>query len=159
MPMELVMVEQRYRTVLEVLEDGVPVTEVARRYGWRGRRCTSGWPAMRTAGSGARRWPSRTLWELERAGVMPLPGRSAVYRALIRHGLVIARLSPRAATGSPSTGRRRWMITQAATPMPAVIRYMAVTHTATRAGRGAWPCLAGASGQDGPCWLIPVMLG
>jgi len=28
------------------------------------------------------------LWELERAGVAPLPGRSAVYRALIRYGLV-----------------------------------------------------------------------
>jgi transposase InsO family protein len=32
--------------------------------------------------------PSRIVWELERAGVTPLPGRSAVYRALIRHGLV-----------------------------------------------------------------------
>ena len=32
--------------------------------------------------------PSRIRWELERAGVVPLPGRSAVYRALIRHGLV-----------------------------------------------------------------------
>ena len=27
------VVEQRYRAVLEVLEDGAPVTEVARRYG------------------------------------------------------------------------------------------------------------------------------
>ena len=33
--------------------------------------------------------PSRIRWELERAGVAPLPGRSAVYRALIRHGLVV----------------------------------------------------------------------
>src|SRR5262249_57554503 len=32
--------------------------------------------------------PSRIRWELERAGAEPLPGRSAVYRALIRHGLV-----------------------------------------------------------------------
>jgi transposase InsO family protein/uncharacterized membrane protein len=32
--------------------------------------------------------PSRIRWELERSGVVPLPGRSAVYRALIRHGLV-----------------------------------------------------------------------
>ena len=32
--------------------------------------------------------PSRIRWELERAGVTPLPGRPAVYRALIRHGLV-----------------------------------------------------------------------
>ena len=30
---ELGVVEQRYRAVLEVLEDGAPVTEVARRYG------------------------------------------------------------------------------------------------------------------------------
>jgi leucine-zipper of insertion element IS481 len=30
---ELGAVEQRYRAVLEVLEEGVPVTEVARRYG------------------------------------------------------------------------------------------------------------------------------
>ncbi len=33
--------------------------------------------------------PSRIRWELERAGVVPLPGRSAVYRALIRHGLIV----------------------------------------------------------------------
>jgi transposase InsO family protein len=31
--------------------------------------------------------PSRIRWELERARVTPLPGRSAVYRALVRHGL------------------------------------------------------------------------
>jgi hypothetical protein len=30
---ELGVEEQRYRAVLEVLEDGTPVTEVARRYG------------------------------------------------------------------------------------------------------------------------------
>jgi hypothetical protein len=35
--------------------------------------------------------PSRIVWELERAAVVPLPGRSAVYRALVRHGLVQAR--------------------------------------------------------------------
>jgi hypothetical protein len=28
------------------------------------------------------------VWQLERAGVVPLPGRSSVYRALLRHGLV-----------------------------------------------------------------------
>lgn len=33
MLVELGVVEQRYRAVLEVLEDGTPVTEVARRYG------------------------------------------------------------------------------------------------------------------------------
>jgi len=30
---ELGVVEQRYRAVLEVLEEGLPVTEVARRHG------------------------------------------------------------------------------------------------------------------------------
>jgi transposase-like protein len=33
MLVELGVVEQRYRAVLEVLEEGLPVTEVARRYG------------------------------------------------------------------------------------------------------------------------------
>ena len=32
--------------------------------------------------------PSGIRWELERAGAVPLPGRSTVYRPLIRHGLV-----------------------------------------------------------------------
>src|SRR5262249_15564563 len=32
--------------------------------------------------------PSRIVWQLERESVAPLPGRSAVYRALIRHGLI-----------------------------------------------------------------------
>ena len=43
---ELGVVEQRYGAVLEVLDEGAAVTDVARRYGWRGRRCTSGWPDM-----------------------------------------------------------------------------------------------------------------
>ena len=34
--------------------------------------------------------PSRLLWQLERDGVQPLPSRSGVYRALVRHGLVEA---------------------------------------------------------------------
>ncbi len=34
--------------------------------------------------------PSTILWHLEREGVGPLPGRSSVYRALVRHGLVDA---------------------------------------------------------------------
>jgi len=32
--------------------------------------------------------PSRIRWQLERGGIVPLPGRSSVYRALLRHGLV-----------------------------------------------------------------------
>jgi transposase InsO family protein len=118
---ELGVVEQRYRAVLEVLEEGTPVTEVARRYGvarqtvheWLSRYANDGglagladrsprpascphqMPAVVEARiAGLRRehpgWgPSRILWELERAGVAPLPGRSAVYRALIRYGLIV----------------------------------------------------------------------
>jgi transposase InsO family protein len=118
---ELGVVEQRYRAVLEVLEEGTPVTEVARRYGvarqtvheWLARYANDGglagladrsprpascphqMPAVVEARiAGMRRahpgWgPSRIRWELERAGTEPLPGRSAVYRALIRHGLIV----------------------------------------------------------------------
>ncbi len=35
--------------------------------------------------------PSRIRWELEREGRQPLPGRSSIYRALVRHGLVEAK--------------------------------------------------------------------
>jgi transposase InsO family protein len=119
---ELGAVEQRYRAVLEVLEEGVSVTEVARRYGvvrqtvhgWLRRYAEEGLGGLADRSSrpvscphqmaavtearivGMRRehpgWgPSRIRWELERAGVVPLPGRSAVYRALVRHGLVQVR--------------------------------------------------------------------
>jgi transposase InsO family protein len=119
---ELGVVEQRYRAVLEVLGEGVSVTEVARRYGVA-RQTVHGWlrryaeeglggladrsprpvscPHQMSAQVEARivamrrehpGWgPSRIRWELERAGVRPLPGRSAVYRALVRHGLIQVR--------------------------------------------------------------------
>jgi transposase InsO family protein len=117
---ELGVVEQRYRAVLEVLEEGLPVTEVARRHGvarqtvheWLARYAAGGLGGLADRSSrpascphqmpaavearivSMRRdhpgWgPSRIRWELERAGVVPLPGRSAVYRALIRHGLIV----------------------------------------------------------------------
>jgi transposase InsO family protein len=116
---ELGVVEQRYRAVLEVLQEGAPVTEVARRYGvarqtvheWLARYASGGLggladrssrpascphqmpPQVEARIASLRRdhpnWgPSRILWELQRAGTEPLPGRSAVYRALVRHGLV-----------------------------------------------------------------------
>ena len=79
--------------------------------GWPGMPTRAGWAGWRTGRRGRRRarircprWWRRgswgcggsirgggrrgSCWELERAGVAPLPGRSAVYRALIRHGLV-----------------------------------------------------------------------
>ena len=121
--MELGVVEQRYRAVLEVLDEGVSVTAVARRYGVA-RQTVHGWlrryanegglaglanrsprpdgcphqmpPVVEARIVGIRRehpgWgPSRIRWQLERAGVEPLPGRSSVYRALVRHGLVEAK--------------------------------------------------------------------
>jgi hypothetical protein len=32
--------------------------------------------------------PSRIVWQLGQEGRTPLPGRSSVYRALVRHGLI-----------------------------------------------------------------------
>ena len=42
MLVELGLVEQRYKAVLEVLEDGASVTDVARRYGV-GRQAVHAW--------------------------------------------------------------------------------------------------------------------
>jgi len=51
---ELNAVEQRYRVVLEVLEDVLPVTDVAMRHGPAGRPCTPG--CGDTARRGWRDW-------------------------------------------------------------------------------------------------------
>jgi transposase InsO family protein len=118
---ELGVTEQRYRAVLEVLEEGTPVVEVARRYGvarqtvhqWLARYANDGGLTgladrssrpescphqmppvvearivkLRTDHPG---WgPSRIVWQLERQSTGPLPGRSSVYRALVRHGLIV----------------------------------------------------------------------
>lgn len=126
MLVELGLVEQRYRAVLEVLE-GASVTDVARRYGVA-RQTVHGWlrryandgglggladrssrpvscphqmpPLVEATVVAMRRahpaWgPSRLVWQLERDGVEPLPSRSAVYRALLRHGLVDAKVRKR----------------------------------------------------------------
>ena len=113
------VVEQRHAAVLEVVVDGAPVTEVARRYGvtrqtlhrWLRRYAAAGLAglvdqssmprscphqmpaeveaqvvAMRRAHPG---WGPRTIGhQLVRAGVDPVPGRSSIYRALVRHGLI-----------------------------------------------------------------------
>ena len=121
MLVELGVVEQRYRAVLEVL-DGAPVTEVARRYGvarqtlhgWlrryandggianladrssRPESCPHQMPAVVEARVVALRgahpgWgPARIGHQLGEEGMMPLPSRSAIYRALVRHRLVDA---------------------------------------------------------------------
>ena len=123
MLVELGVAEQRYRAVLEVLDEGASVTDVARRqgvarqtvHGWLRRYANDGGLAGLADRSsrpescphqmsavieaqvvGLRRahpgWgPSRIVWQLERAGVAPLPGRSSVHRALVRHGLVEAK--------------------------------------------------------------------
>jgi transposase InsO family protein len=115
---ELGLVEQRHRAVLEVL-DGAAVIDVAARFGvsrqsvhaWlrsyasrglaglvdrssRPDGCPHQMPPeleaavveMRLAHPG---WGPRTiLSRLGSAGVEPLPGRSSVYRCLVRHGLI-----------------------------------------------------------------------
>lgn len=119
MLVELGVVEQRYAAVLEVVREGVTVTEVAGRYGvtrqtvhrWLRRYAEKGlvglvdqspkpdWcPHQMPPGVEARivelrranpGWGPRTLlFRLEAEGVVPLPGRSSVYRALVRHGLI-----------------------------------------------------------------------
>ncbi len=139
MLVELGLVEQRHKAVLEVL-DGATVTDVARRYGvvrqtvhdWLRRyaswglaglvdqsskpvTCPHQMPAqveariveLRRAHPG---WGPRTIASrLDREGVEPVPGRSSVYRALIRHGL----MTPRVADGgvpitSVGSGPGRW---------------------------------------------------
>ena len=118
MLVELGLVEQRYRAVLEVL-DGATVTDVARRNGvarqtvhdWLRRYAAGGMAALVDRSSkplgcahqmsavvearivAMRRehpgWGPRTILDrLEREGVAPLPGRSSVHRALLRHGLI-----------------------------------------------------------------------
>ena len=118
MLVELSVVEQRYQAVLEVLGGvtvvdvarryGVARQTVhlwLRRYASRGLAglvdrsskpdtCPHQTPAemeariveMRRAHRG---WGPRTIgYYLEREGLMPVPSRSAIYRCLVRHGLV-----------------------------------------------------------------------
>lgn len=118
MLVELGLVEQRYQAVREVLEGasvvdvarryGVArqtVHDWLRRYAAAGLAgladrssrpcsCPHQMPAVVEARVVALRvvhegWgPRRILSQLRRDGVEPLPGRSSVYRALVRHGLI-----------------------------------------------------------------------
>lgn len=119
MLVELGLVEQRYQAVLEVLNDGVAVIEVAARFGvtrqsvhrWLRRYAAQGLAGlvdqstapgscphqmgpeieariveMRVEHPG---WGPRTIghW-LGREAPEPVPGRSSIYRCLVRHGLI-----------------------------------------------------------------------
>jgi transposase InsO family protein len=121
MLVELSVMEQRYRAVMEVVS-GAPVTEVARRYGvsrqavhgWLGRYERDGIAGLadhshrpahqprqldaevealvcQLRGTHPRWGPRRLLFELGKAEVSPLPSRSTIYRVLVRHHLVAAR--------------------------------------------------------------------
>jgi len=117
---ELGLVEQRYRAVLEVIDEASTVTGVALRFGvtrqtvhrWLRRYAAEGLAGLvdgsarplscphqmaptvearivelRRAQPG---WGPRTIrFRLEAERVAPLPGRSSIYRCLVRHGLII----------------------------------------------------------------------
>ena len=119
MLVELGLVELRYQAVLEVVNQGASVTEVAVRFGvtrqtlhrWLRRYAAEGLAALvdgsarplscphqmpaavearivelRRANPG---WGPRTIgFRLEAERVSPLPGRSSIYRCLVRHGLI-----------------------------------------------------------------------
>jgi len=116
---ELGLVEQRYQAVLEVLDHGATVTDVARRNGvsrqsvhaWLRRYAAHGLaglvdvtskplscphqmaPALEARIVELRRehpgWGPRTIeHRLGREGFDPVPGRSSIYRCLVRHGLI-----------------------------------------------------------------------
>jgi transposase InsO family protein len=117
MLVELRVAEQRLRAVWEVL-DGASVTEVARRFGVS-RQSVHVWlrryAADQTLGDRSSRpygcphqmspvveariveirrahlvWGAdRIGYQLEREGIGPVPGRTSIYRALVRNGLVV----------------------------------------------------------------------
>ena len=115
---ELSVVEQRYRAVLDV-KAGIPVSEVAFRYGvsrqsvhaWIRRYEQGGLGGLMDRSKRPEscphqvsaeveavvcelrrehpRWgPLRLAHELGKAGVAPAPSRMSVYRVLVRHGLI-----------------------------------------------------------------------
>jgi transposase len=116
---ELGVVEQRDRAVLEVINDGATVTGVARRHGvarqtvhvWLRRYAAHGRAGLVDVASKPRScphqmspvvearvvevrrehpgWGSRPIGHrLGQEKVDPVPGRSSIYRCLVRHGLI-----------------------------------------------------------------------
>ncbi len=119
MLVELSVVEQRYQAVVEVLNDGATVIDVARRNGvsrqtvhaWLKKYATEGLaglvdgsarplscphqmsPQVEAAIVELRRqhtgWGPRSIGhQLAKEGVDPVPGRSSIYRCLVRHRLI-----------------------------------------------------------------------
>lgn len=119
MLVELNVVEQRYQAVLEVLNDGASVTDVARRYEvsrqtvhvWLKNYANEGLaglvdgsakplscphqmpPEVEARVVELRRqhpgWGPRSIGhQLAKDGVVPVPGRSSIYRCLVRHRLI-----------------------------------------------------------------------
>jgi transposase InsO family protein len=115
---ELKLVEQRYRAVIDVL-DGMSVTDVARRNGvsrqtlhtWLRRYAEGGMAALADKSSKPEscphqmapvmearvvelrrahpRWGPRSIrTQLAKEGFSPVPGRSSIYRTLVRHHLL-----------------------------------------------------------------------
>ena len=118
MLVELGLVEQRYKAVLEVLE-GADVTDVARRYGvarqtvhtWLRNYAARGLAGLVDGSSRPLSCPHHMAPEVEariielrrehpgwgpraighrlaREGIDPVPGRSSIHRCLVRHGLI-----------------------------------------------------------------------
>jgi transposase InsO family protein len=115
---ELSMVEQRYLAVREVLDSGAAINDVATRYGvnrktlyrWLVRYANDGLGALADRSSKPDRcphqisaevearivslrrahpgWGPRTLLNKLRRELDETPSRSAIYRALVRHGLI-----------------------------------------------------------------------
>ncbi|MBA3266196.1 MAG: IS481 family transposase [Nocardioidaceae bacterium] len=118
MLVELSMVEQRYLAVREVLDTGASVTEIATRYGvdrrtvhrWVVRYANGGLGALADRSSKPDRcphqlgpiieariiemrrihpgWGPRTILSKLRREFDPVPSRSAIYRCLVRQGLI-----------------------------------------------------------------------
>ncbi len=136
---ELSMVEQRYQAVREVLDTGATITDVAARYGvdrttlhhWLRRYANGGLEALATKSSRpdtcphqidpvieARvvvlrrshpRWGPRTLASKLRLEFDPAPSRSAIYRALVRHQLIVPTARKRAKSSYVRWERNRSM--------------------------------------------------
>ena len=118
MLVELGLVEQRYQAVLEVLNDGATVTDVARRNGvarqtvheWLRKYAAQGLAGLVDVSSRPASCPHQMCAEVEaailelrrehpgwgprtrigsgRAGIAPVPGLSSIHRCLVRHGLI-----------------------------------------------------------------------